>query len=445
MPPSTPGYTQLSEDPANDFPDIPSGVAIAALPLDDGGYYLDAKSHNTSGDRFNHGPSSSTAPTSVRGSFDPTGTSEAGSASRRRAGKMASNGHQVFVKPGGALASSSSSSSSASTSTSSSPSYEEIHTTNTDASSSVIVERAGVGDRGFLVVDESPLKKTGGGRDKRRRRKRAPAAAVGGAAATEVGEGNPAALFLSGGRNAINASEDEENSSVCGNPFVVSPSLQEHDSDAGGRSSGGGGVSSRASVSASVQQTAEPAGVGPYFANGKRQGFQQLSQRNDNGDVNGNRLEFHNTGKGKGRFGKDGGGGGGGGGAGQQHDLGQALRTIMSNRVVQVLLAASSARMIATWSMASYIAVSRKLLLLVMLVLFCWWSCCSLFFAGGRVARSFFVGGGGVALLPAAIITTVVAAVAVLALAGTAHTCCRCYRWVSFWTKSCWTEYSVTF
>lgn len=52
------------------------------------------------------------------------------------------------------------------------------------------------------------------------------------------------------------------------------------------------------------------------------------------------------------------GGGGGGGGEGRKsHDLGQALRTIASNKVVLMLFAASSARMIATWSMASYLAV----------------------------------------------------------------------------------------
>lgn len=69
---------------------------------------------------------------------------------------------------------------------------------------------------------------------------------------------------------------------------------------------------------------------------------------------------------GVGRIGTQGGGGGaGGGGSGdgdgggelQKNDLGQALRMIVSNRVVLVLFAASSARMIATWAIASFMAV----------------------------------------------------------------------------------------
>ena len=68
------------------------------------------------------------------------------------------------------------------------------------------------------------------------------------------------------------------------------------------------------------------------------------------------------------RVGGSSGGGGGGGGDGgragaetprKSHDLRQALRTIASNRVVLLLFAASSARMVATWSIASYLAVRR--------------------------------------------------------------------------------------
>ena len=50
----------------------------------------------------------------------------------------------------------------------------------------------------------------------------------------------------------------------------------------------------------------------------------------------------------------------GGGGGGAKHDLRQTLRTIGSNRVVLVLFAASSARMVATWSMAGYMAVRTR-------------------------------------------------------------------------------------
>lgn len=46
--------------------------------------------------------------------------------------------------------------------------------------------------------------------------------------------------------------------------------------------------------------------------------------------------------------------------SGSQHNLMGALKIIISNRIVLVLFAASSVRMIATWSMAGYMAVSAR-------------------------------------------------------------------------------------
>lgn len=45
------------------------------------------------------------------------------------------------------------------------------------------------------------------------------------------------------------------------------------------------------------------------------------------------------------------------------HDLRASLRLIMSNRIILVLFAASSARMVATWSMAGYMAVRPSALM----------------------------------------------------------------------------------
>lgn len=61
--------------------------------------------------------------------------------------------------------------------------------------------------------------------------------------------------------------------------------------------------------------------------------------------------------------GREGGGGAGGGGGGfRKNDLPQALGMIASNRVVLVLFAATSVRMVATWATAGYMAVRSKVL-----------------------------------------------------------------------------------